>query len=94
MRVEYSGRAEADLEAIYDYTIERWSRAQARTYLMSIRDGVQAILDDRTHVRTIPEREGVMMTRVQSHYLIFTKQDDVLKIRRVLHVNMDLMAHI
>ncbi len=94
MQLEYSDLAQDDLEGIFAFTAKNWSLRQARLYLLEMRNAAQMLADGRAQGRLIPERPDVHLYRVKSHYLIFTVEDKLLKIRRILHVNMDTLAHI
>ncbi len=40
-----SPRAQADLEGIWDYTVERWGGGQAETYIRKIYTAVETLVD-------------------------------------------------
>ena len=95
MKVEYADLAKEDLAGIFAYSVQQRSRAQARAYLRAINQHVLKLANGQGHHRIIPEREGILVSRIQSHYVIFTKgEDPVLRVRRVLHASMDTLAHI
>ena len=94
MRIKYADLAREDLEDIFAFTAERWNRSQARTYLRAIQAHVAQLAVGQGHSRPIPERPNILQSRIQSHYVIFTRDEISLKVRRVLHVRMDTLAHI
>lgn len=90
-RYVLSPAAQADLEDIWRYSVERWSPAQAERYVLAIRDacddlatGVQAGQDAGAL------RAGYRRLRVGSHVLFFRQFGDVIDVVRILHQRMDL----
>lgn len=78
--------AESDLSDIWDYTTERWSLTQARTYAAGMTD-VLLLLCDQPEIAplfsklTLPVR----VYRYRSHLVIFTADDALLEVIRVVH---------
>ncbi|MEH6663787.1 MAG: type II toxin-antitoxin system RelE/ParE family toxin [Brevundimonas sp.] len=90
-RYVLSPAAQADLEDIWRYSVERWSPSQAERYVLAIRDacddlatGVQAG-QDAGDIRV-----GYRRLRVGSHVLFFRQSGNVLDVVRILHQRMDL----
>ena len=82
--------AEADIEDIADYTIERWGPEQARTYLAAIRADI-ASLTKFTERFPIHEQTGLGLRRMLSgHHLVFyLVTDKAIEVVRVLHERRD-----
>lgn len=87
-----SEKAISDLEKIWYYTLNKWSREQADRYHKLIIDEIEYIVDNLDLSRDIDHvRTGYRMTKVKSH-LIFIKKskDGIPEIIRILHQNMDI----
>lgn len=89
--------AAKDLESIWLYTFENWSKEQADLY-------IGTIINEIEHIAANPSvgadysnvRAGYFRARVRSHFLFYrinTKQKHV-EIIRVLHRMMDVNTHL
>lgn len=88
--------AEADLEAIWDYTEENWGPGQAERYVAAIRDACRSLA-----ARAYPDRDagdvrpGFRKAAVGSHMLYFCwRPDGAPEIIRILHQRMDGPRHL
>lgn len=88
--IRYRPEAAADLEDIADYTIERWGRKQARSYISGLRADIESLSN---FALRFPEHEpsGLGLRKMSSgHHLVFYLVDgDVVEIVRILHERMD-----
>jgi toxin ParE1/3/4 len=87
-----SEKAISDLEKIWLYTLNKWSREQADRYHNLIMDEIEYIVDNFDLCRKMDYvRVGYKMSKVKSH-LIFCKttEDNIIEIIRILHQNMDI----
>ena len=83
----------ADIDSIYWYSVETWGRLRARAYL----EGLESLFDllvnhpeiARKRFQTNPP---VRLHRYKSHMVIFTADDDLLEIIRVVHARSDWQA--
>jgi toxin ParE1/3/4 len=83
-RVRYQRRAEDDLDAIADYSLERWGQAQAERYVNEL----QALCEhlDELPVLNRPHRGPYLRRTYQSHVVFFRHEDDGgILIVRILH---------
>lgn len=88
-----SAEAQNDLEKIWYYTLETWSRDQANHYLNLIFDQIDFLCahplsgDDYNKLR-----KGYRKARAQSHFIFYriNKQGDAIEIIRILHQMMDI----
>ena len=90
----FSSRAASDLDAIAEYTIERFGIEQARRY----RDELRACFDqlvDNPGLGRRAEQLGVGLRRYEhrSHIIFFQAVDTDIHIVRVLHYRMDVRRH-
>lgn len=97
MIYKISQEAEKDLESVWLYTLENWSRAQANRYLDLIFDEIDYLCTqpnsgfDYGHVR-----KGYFRSKVKSHFIFykFDLKKDELEVIRILHQMMDLENHL
>jgi toxin ParE1/3/4 len=82
--------AQADIEAIADYTIERWGRRQAEAYVMTLRADIVSLAQFPKRF-PIHEPSGLALRRMRSgHHLIFYRESNAaVEIVRVLHERSD-----
>ena len=78
--------AQADLSEIWDYTAERWSLDQARTYASGMTD-VLFLLCDQPDIAPLfgAFTPPVRIQRFGSHLVIFTADDTSVEVIRVVH---------
>lgn len=58
-----SPAAKADIEQIWDYTVERWGEEQAERYVLAIRDACQELAEGARQSRAADDiREGYRKT--------------------------------
>ena len=91
-----SAAAESDLDAIWDYTAERWGVEQAESYVSAIRDACDAPAAGRRLGRSIePVRPGYWKLPVGSHFLCYRLGErGGIEIIRILHQRMDIGRHL
>jgi toxin ParE1/3/4 len=82
--------AEADIHEVADYTIQRWGRRQARTYVAALRTDI-ARLRDYAERFPVHERSGLGLRRMRSgHHLIFyLVAAGRVEVVRILHERKD-----
>jgi toxin ParE1/3/4 len=87
-----SEKAISDLEKIWLYTLNKWSREQADRYHNLIIDEIDYIADNFDLCRRVDYiRVGYRMSKVKSHLIFYKKTDDnIIEIIRILHQNLDI----
>jgi len=93
MNYKLSRKAEEDLEDIWLYTLETWSKEQADRYLSLIFDEIEFLTSnpktgqDFDHIR-----KNYRYSKVKSHLIFYKhkKSEDVIEVIRILHERMDL----
>jgi toxin ParE1/3/4 len=87
-----SEKAVSDLEKIWLYTFNKWSREQADKYYNIIINEIEFIVNNYEFCRTMDYvRPGYRMSKVKSHLIFFKKStDNLIEIIRILHQNMDI----
>ncbi len=92
---ELSSLALKDLEGIWDYTAEQWSKEQANKYYMQIFTAINNICSNPKVGTTIDEiKKDHRKIIVKSHMIIFKKKSDTIYIDRILHQRMDINKQI
>jgi toxin ParE1/3/4 len=90
-----SPAAIADLDAIWDYTADQWSIAQADRYVGQIRREIVALVDGSVSGRSIDAvRKGYFKRSAGSHFIVYRTVDDVVDVMRILHNRMDIPDHL
>jgi toxin ParE1/3/4 len=92
-RYGVSRMAENDIDAIYRYTAQTWSGAQANTYQALIMTALEELASG-TKIGRPAATEGYLSLRVSSHSIIYREEDGVILIARVLHLAMDVERHL
>ncbi|MGB6084180.1 type II toxin-antitoxin system RelE/ParE family toxin [Moheibacter sp.] len=93
MNFKISKEAEIDLENIWLYTFETWSKEQADRYFNLIFEEIEYLTQnpnsgkDYSHIR-----EGYYRSKVKSHFIFYriNLKENVLEIIRILHQQMDI----
>ena len=89
-----SPMAEADLEDIWIYTAQEWSREQAEIYTNDIIDTFEALAEGQKKGRPAEIREGYLKAPVGRHSIYFKVRSDTIAIIRILHQSMDVERHL
>ena len=94
MKTKYriSERALDDLERIWIYTLNKWSKEQADRYHKLLIDEIEYITDNFELCRNVDHiRAGYSVSKVKSHMIFFKKSDDnIVDVIRILHQMMDI----
>lgn len=87
-----SEKAISDLEKIWLYTLNKWSKVQADRYHNLIIDEIEYVVNNFELCRKMDYiRSGYRMSKVKSHLIFFKKtEDDIIEIIRILHQNMNI----
>jgi len=93
MKSRISRKAEEDLEGIWLYTLETWSKEQADRYLSLIFDEIEFLsINPKTGQDFNHIRKNYRYSKVKSHLIFYKhkKSDDFIEVIRILHERMDL----
>ena len=86
-----SPEADADLEAIFDYTETEFGYRQAVRYLTECEQQLLRLADNPTMGRHRPEiKEELYSFPYESHVVFYRIMPDHIRIVRVLHARRDL----
>lgn len=86
--------AETDLETIWFYTLEHWSREQADSYHRSLVAEVEALASGQKKGRPVEVAPGFLKYPCKAHVIYFKDQGDRLEIIRILHQRQDVERHL
>ena len=87
--------AQADLDRIWEYTVAKWSEAQAEGYIRGIQTTCEGLISGATVSRSAESvRAGYRKTAVGSHVMFFKQSNDGVVIVRILHQRMDIERHL
>lgn len=97
MKYIISKEALKDLENIWLYTFENWSKQQADRYYDLIIDEIENVSKnpkvgkDYSHIR-----EGYFQSKVKSHFIFYRMnfKKEVLEVIRILHQQMDIESRL
>jgi len=87
-----SEKAIEDLEKIWIYTFENWSREQANRYYELIIDEIDFIADNYLIGKSMEHiKAGYRASKVKSHLIFYRKAEDgKIEVIRILHQMMDI----
>jgi toxin ParE1/3/4 len=95
MRFIVSPRARADIDSIWDYTVERWGERQAEIYLRLLKAAVDAVATDPKVGQACDDvRPGYRRYSVGSHVLFYRVDATAVVVVRILHQRMDIERHL
>ncbi len=88
-------KARADLDDIWDYTVEKWGYAQAEKYLRMLNQTFETLADNPELGRIYDEvHEGLRVYPSGRHLIFYFATDDGIDVVRVLHERMDIPSHL
>ena len=87
-----SEQAIKDLNDIWLYTLETWSKEQADRYYFLIFDEIRFIANNYYSGKSFElQRRNYRANKVKSHLIFYRKaENDIVEIVRILHQSMDL----
>ena len=86
-------RAASDLAEIWHFTAKEWSRTQVNRYLLGL-DKAFVLLRDQPEIARCFSNlvQPVYVYRYQAHIILFTTDDTVVQVIRVVHARSDWQA--
>lgn len=87
-----SKRAIEELNDIWSYTYQQWSKEQADRYYDLIIGEIEFVADNYMAGRSVEHiRKGYRVTQVKSHLIFYRKlKNDIVEVVRILHQRMDV----
>lgn len=90
-----SRRAKEDLLEIGSYTIRRWGKDQAKTYIDELEACCQSLADNPYLGREFDVvRLGLRCMEQGQHIIFYRKNKEGVFISRILHQSMDVEKHL
>ena len=96
-KVRLSRKAIADLDGIWDYTVETWSEDQAIRYYRKISAAIQGLgslpvfLENKYDII----KTDLLGYKIGSHIIFYKKHSDgSIGVYRILHEKMDFQRHL
>ena len=95
IEVVLSREAARDIESISDYTLGRWGRAQARSYVATLRKDIESLCEF-SHRYPVHEESHLGLRCMSSghHRVFYEAGEGRVLIVRVLHERMDVQGQI
>ena len=95
MRLQFTPAAIADLDGIFDYTLERWGRDQAERYLRDIQRVCEGLASGDLPGRSADHvRKGYRKAASGAHMIYYRSEGETLIVVRILHQRMDIDRHL
>lgn len=87
-----SKQAINDLNNIWIFTFQKWSKEQADRYYDLIIEEIKFIADNFSTGKSVEQtRKNYRVTKIKSHLIFYRKaEDDIVEIIRILHQAMDV----
>lgn len=87
-----SQEAIKDLNKIWVYTLNKWSKEQADRYYDLMISEIQFIADNFMSGKSAEQtRKNYRVTKIKSHLVFYRKvENDIVEIVRILHQRMDI----
>ncbi len=87
-----SNEAIKDLNDIWIYTLNKWSREQADRYYKLIIEEIEFISENYLIGKSIEQtRTNYRVTKIKSHLIFYRKvNNDIVEVVRILHQGMDI----
>jgi toxin ParE1/3/4 len=84
-------KAVLDLEAIWLYTVEKWSIEQADRYYSLIVDEIKFVSSNPQSGKPMDHvRKGYRASKVKSHLIFYRITNQTVEVTRILHEQMDI----
>ncbi|MCI2108248.1 MAG: type II toxin-antitoxin system RelE/ParE family toxin [Bacteroidales bacterium] len=96
-KIRLSRKAIADLDGIWDYTVENWSEDQAVIYYRQIYTTIQGLNSLPAFLEKIYDviKPGLFSFKVGHHIVFYKKhKDGSIWVDRILHEKMDYQRHL
>jgi toxin ParE1/3/4 len=93
MNFKISKEAQFDLENIWLYTFETWSKEQADRYFNLIFEEIDYLTQNPTSGKDFSHiRKGYYRSKVKSHFIFYriNLKENAIEIIRILHQQMDI----
>ncbi|MDH4415260.1 MAG: type II toxin-antitoxin system RelE/ParE family toxin [Rhizobium sp.] len=87
--------ARKDLEGIWRFSFERWSKDQADRYYLEIVDALRDVANGDREGRVVAGlKAGYLSLTCGSHFIIYARRKQTVEIIRILHKRMNIGRHL
>lgn len=94
-RFRLTPAAQRDLSEIWDFTEDRWSAAQAESYLRDIQNAIERLAADPDRGRPVDDiRQSYRRYGIGSQLVFYVQRGDRIDVIRILHQRMDPGRHL
>ena len=95
-KYKISEQAIDDLNNIWIFTFNKWSKKQADNYYNLIIDNIEFIADNFMLGKSAEHtRKNYRYSKIKSHLIYYRKvENEIVEIVRILHQRMDIKKHI
>lgn len=94
-KLVFSGRAEEDLFAIFDYTAEKWGKVQAEKYTRELHQACVRFAESSTIAAPHRAVPAPYQSKIAGkHIAIFYVHDDKAEVLAILHQSMDIPSRV
>ncbi len=88
-------KARADLDGIWDYTVQTWGYEQAEHYVRTLSRAFELLVEKPELGRLYDEvYKGLRVYPSGRHLIFYFATDDGIEVVRVLHERMDIPSHL
>ncbi len=97
MKLDYqlSRLANQDLENIWKYSFENWSKKQADRYVKQIISQIKKVCSNPEVGKQISRiKPHHRIIKINSHLIVYKVEDEILKVDRIVHLRMDIQNRI
>lgn len=97
MKYKISKEASNDLEKIWLYTFEVWSKEQADYYFDLLMNEIEYLSENPKSGKDYSDvRKGYFRSRVKSHFIFYkiNLKNEEIEIIRILHQQMDISSRL
>jgi len=96
LKYRISKKANQDLNSIWLYTLNKWSKDQADRYYNLIMDEVEFLAQNLYSGKSKDYiKEGYRSSTIKSHIIFYKiSEDGILEVIRILHQKMDLESRL
>ena len=97
MKFKITKEAWIDLEKIWLYTFEVWSKSQADYYFDVLMNEIEYLSENPKSGKDYNEiRKGYFRSRVKSHFIFYkiNLKNEEIEIIRILHQQMDISSRL
>jgi toxin ParE1/3/4 len=93
--IELSPKALADLDTIWEYSVQNWGETRSETYVRGIHAALELVAVNPHMARDASSiRPGLPKYYVGSHVIFFRLNDKRIVVSRILHSRMDFPRHL